>query len=138
MKIEKESKFVLDTFALIAFFNKEHGGNKIEKILIESEKGRCQVYFNEVNLGEVYYRIWKDQQEEVAKQALNVCLNLPIKFVPVDRDFILSAAELKAKYKISYADAFCLETAKRNKCPVVTGDPEFLKVRGIKTIWLSK
>ncbi len=136
MKTEKLEECVFDTFALIAFFQKEVGGEKIKEALLKAKKRECRIYLNEINLGEVYYRIWKDQGEEIARQTLNLCGSLPIIFVPIDREFILKAAELKAKYKISYADAFCLETARRENCPVITGDPEFTRIPGIKITWL--
>lgn len=134
MKLKKEDRFVFDAFAVIAFLLKEEGSLKVEKILRGAEKGKTKVYFNEINLGEVYYRVWKDKGEEAGKEALSYCLSLPLFFVPVDRDFILKTSEIKARNKVSYADAFCIETAKRFKCPVVTADPEFLKIEGLRTI----
>ncbi|MCZ6676039.1 MAG: PIN domain-containing protein [Candidatus Poribacteria bacterium] len=41
---------------------------------------------------------------------------------------------MKAKYPISYADAFAVATAIKEDIPVVTGDPEFQRVEGIVTV----
>lgn len=138
MKIEKGSEFVFDTFALIAFLQKEPGGKKVEKILSRAEEEKCTIYLNEINLGEVYYRTWKDKGEEIAKKALSLCLTLPIFFISANRDFILKAAEIKAKHKVSYADAFCVETARQKQCPIMTGDPEFLEIPDVKIVWINK
>ncbi len=43
-------------------------------------------------------------------------------------DLVTAAAELKARGGLSYADAFCLATAKRLKAPLWTGDPEIFGI----------
>ncbi len=41
------------------------------------------------------------------------------------------ASVIKAKYPVSYADAFCIELAKDMNLPIITGDPEFERVKNI-------
>ena len=41
---------------------------------------------------------------------------------------MVAAAHFKARYAISYADAFAVATAQEHNCPLVTGDLEFLAV----------
>jgi predicted nucleic acid-binding protein len=69
-----------------------------------------------------------------------------IKSVPVNlidyisEELFLSAATIKAKYPISYADSFAAAVAMINKCPLLTGDSEFkvLEKHRIITIeWLT-
>jgi predicted nucleic acid-binding protein len=51
---------------------------------------------------------------------------------------VLEAARLKAKYAISYADAFAAATAKRIDGRVVTGDPEFKAIESeVAVHWLT-
>lgn len=48
----------------------------------------------------------------------------------------MTAAELKARFPIAYADAFAAATGKHLDVPVVTGDPEFRRVEGEgKLLW---
>ncbi len=42
----------------------------------------------------------------------------------------MAATELQAAYPISYADAFAVATARAERAPLVTGDPEILACRG--------
>lgn len=133
-----KDKFVLDTFALFVFFSKEHGYNKVERILKKAKNKKAVVFLNEINLGELYYKTWKETGETAAKEVLNLALNLPISFVSVDKDFILKATEIKAANRVSYADAFCLATARLKGCPVITGDPELAKAKVVKMIWIGK
>jgi len=56
----------------------------------------------------------------------------------MDRTLILDAAHLKAKYPISYADAFVVALASREGAVILTGNPEFETVRDIVRIeWLG-
>ena len=49
----------------------------------------------------------------------------------------MAAAELKAAYAISYADAFVAATGMREQAPVITGDSDFNKVsRLVKIEWI--
>jgi predicted nucleic acid-binding protein len=51
---------------------------------------------------------------------------LPIDLVSVSDGMVLQAARLKITHTISYADAFAASLAMELKCPLVTGDMEFL------------
>lgn len=138
MRTKNGKDLAFDSFALISYLADEAGADKIEALLEAAQKKEINIFVNEINIGEVFYILWKKRGENAAREALNLCFGLPLNFISPNRNFILAAAELKAKYKISYADAFCLETARRENCSVITGDPEFIKIPGIKIIWLSR
>jgi predicted nucleic acid-binding protein len=62
----------------------------------------------------------------------------PIEFHPADRRLADLAADFKARYKISLADAFAAALAKDRKTELVTGDPEFKPLeKEIKIGWLA-
>jgi uncharacterized protein len=51
----------------------------------------------------------------------------------------LAAAWLKAKYPISYADAFAASLAQEVGASLVTGDPEFKTIKqNHSLVWLNK
>jgi len=61
-----------------------------------------------------------------------------IEFHPADRRLADLAADFKARYKISLADAFAAALAKERKSELVTGDPEFKALeKEIKIHWLG-
>src|SRR3990172_4879345 len=127
----------LDTHAILTFLYKETDGVIVKQYLEAADKKKTLLLLCEVNLGEVYYRTWKDNSRDYAEISLVSIRELPITLIPVDQQFILAAATWKAKYAISYADAFAVETALRNKCPILTGDPEFDVVKEIEIIRLG-
>ena len=51
---------------------------------------------------------------------------------------VMGVAKIKARYPISYADAFVVAKAVQSGAIVVTGDPEYKVVsRLIKTLWVK-
>lgn len=129
--------FVLDSFALIAFFEKEEGYETVEKLLDEARKGQGQLYLSLINWGEVYYSISKARGEQKAEQVLEFIEQLPIKILEVDRNLIYHASRIKSRWALSYADCFAAALARQQDCAVLTGDPEFKKLQGeVKVSWL--
>ena len=138
-KLKKKSKpsFVFDTYVLLALLYKETPYQSVVDYLTQAAAHEITLLFNEINVGELYYRVWKDQGKEMAEKALLIISQLPLTYVAIDRAFILAAATWKAQYPISYADAFAAQTAYMFKCPLITNDPEFDAVSGIKIIKLG-
>ena len=57
--------------------------------------------------------------------------------LPVPNDLIFQAAELKARFAMSYADTFAVASAMEHNATLVTGDPEFRQVEQlIKILWI--
>jgi ribonuclease VapC len=59
---------------------------------------------------------------------LSQFLSLPIRQIPVGFDLVIEAAHIKARYPLSYADAFAVAAALRNNAAIITGDSEFKAV----------
>lgn len=128
---------LLDSFAMLAFLNKERGFEKVRSLLRAAETTSEPLLMNEINIGEVYYVTAKDRSVERAEEFLHRLETLPIQ--PVSNSFadVLEAARIKARFPISYADAFVVATAVRMNAAIVTGDPEFQSVPPLVTIvWL--
>ena len=128
---------LLDSFAMLAFLNKERGFEKVRSLLRAAETSSEPLLMNEINIGEVYYVTAKDRSVDRAEDFLHRLETLPI--LPVSNFFadVLEAARIKARFPISYADAFVVATAVRMNAAIVTGDPEFQVVPHLVTIvWL--
>ena len=132
--------FVIDSYALIGYLENESFSNQIEEILEKAKKGHSRLYLHVIHLGEVYYITLREQGQDLADLAFSRIKAFPVNLVQhIDDKLLLMAATLKANYPISYADSFAAALAKINKCPLLTGDPEFkiLEKQGIITIeWL--
>jgi predicted nucleic acid-binding protein len=133
-------RFVLDSFAVIAFLRDEEGADKIEGILKEAERGKNKLYMHVINLGEVYYNVLKEEGENLANSVWAKVKNYPVEFIDDLTDgFMLSAARIKGKYPLSYADAFAAAVSIEKGALLITGDPDFKLLEGdgrIKALWI--
>jgi len=132
-----KKRSLLDSFALLAFLNKERGFEKVKSLLRAAEATGEPLLMNEINIGEVYYITAKDRSMEQAEEFLHRLETLPIQPVPNSFADVLEAAKIKARFPISYADAFAVATAIRMNAVIVTDDPEFRRVEPLVTVeWL--
>lgn len=121
--------FILDSYALLCLFDKKRKSEKdaVVNYLEDAEKGRIQLHISKMNEGEVFYKLYKYLGGPIAagfREDLKRGL-FPLHVVSVNDKRAEEASVIKAKYPVSYADAFCIELAKDMDLPVVTGDPQF-------------
>jgi ribonuclease VapC len=128
-------RWVLDSFALLAFLTREQGFEKVRRLLRAAAAE--PLLMNEINIGEVYYVTARGRSLEQATEVLRRIETLPIRAVSNSFDDVLEAARIKARLPIAYADAFAVATAIREDAVLVTGDPEFRSAAQLVRIdWL--
>jgi predicted nucleic acid-binding protein len=131
---------VLDSWALMAFFEDEPAAEQVEKLLAQAAADKHKLLLSVVNWGEIYYNTMREVSQEAAEQKAREIATLPIDIVGVAEDLTLArqAAIFKATHKMSYADCFAAALAKSKNAELVTGDPEFKSVEGdVKVSWLA-
>lgn len=119
------ASYVLDSFALLAFLQKESGSGRVNELLEKTRKKQATIFFSEISLGEVYYILIRALGLEEANVMLAHILALPMTIVPVIREGVLTAARYKARGAISYSDCFVVALAVAEHATIVTGDREF-------------
>jgi ribonuclease VapC len=131
---------VLDSWALIAFFEDEPAADDVEKLLQQATEGKQKLLMSVVNWGEVFYNTMRAVSQEAAEQKAQEIAALPIDVIGVSDDLTLAkeAAIFKAMHKMSYADCFAAALAKQKNAELVTGDREFKAVeKEIQIGWLK-
>lgn len=126
---------ILDSYALLCLFDRKRKQEKdaVMRYLEDADKGKVKLYLSKINEGEVFYKLYKYFGAEIAS-GFRADLKrgmFPLQVVPVNDKRIDEASVIKAKYPVSYADAFCIELAKDMNLPVVTGDPKFASVKDL-------
>jgi predicted nucleic acid-binding protein len=116
---------VLDSWAIIAFFENEPAAQHVEELLISSLERNNKLFICVVNLGEVWYSIARAYSPEAADTVVQQTLSLGVETVPVDWELALRAVRFKARGNIAYADCFAAALAIEREAELVTGDPEF-------------
>jgi len=136
--VSEEPGFVLDSYALLAYFNDEPGGRRVEQILRDAQRGTCGTWLSLINLGEVLYITERERSLQQAHVVLAALRQLPIGIVEADLEAVLAAAHIKATYRLSYADAFAAAAAQKLNARILTGDPEFESLAGLVQVeWLQ-
>jgi ribonuclease VapC len=129
--------FVLDSYALIAYFEDEPGAGDMEQILEQAEKGKAHLLISVVNWGEIYYSFYRSKGEEKAEESLLVIEQLPVEIIEIDRSLMYDAARLKAKHSIALGDCLAAALALNRDYSVVTGDRDFKKLQDqVKIEWI--
>ena len=128
---------VLDSYALMAFFEDESGADRVRELILKAEENKVNLLMSVVNLGEVWYSIARTNSPEVADQYIGEIRGMAIEIVDADWQLTRQAAAFKAKGNISYGDCFAAALAKFKKVELVTGDREFKPLDcEIKISWI--
>ena len=139
--MESPNSFVFDSYALIGYLENESFSDRIQHILTQAKNRGVPLYIHAIHIGEVYYITLREQGRNLADLAYSRIKALPIKMIDrIDEELFLTAAGLKAKYPISYADSFAAALAMIKNCPLLTGDPEFTSLEKQEIIsieWLT-
>ena len=128
---------VLDSYALMAFFEDEPGADTVRDLILKAEENKINLFMSVINLGEVWYSIARNNSPEIADQYIGEVSGMAIEIVEADWTLTRQAAVFKAGGNISYADCFTAALAKAKKAELITGDKEFKLLEGeIKISWL--
>lgn len=128
---------VLDSYALMAFFEDESGADLVRELIMKAEESKVNLLMSVVNLGEVWYSIARTNSLEVADQYIGEIRGMAIDIIDADWQLTRQAAAFKVSRNISYGDCFAGALAKLKKAELVTGDKEFKSLEGeIKISWI--
>lgn len=113
---------VLDAWALIAFLKGEPQASPVRDAWL-SEGAAVSV----VNLGEIFYLRLRSHGEPDATMRIDL-LRSELDVVPAAWPIVKDAGRIKAGGGLSYADAFCVATARSLGADLWTGDPEIIQL----------
>jgi len=114
-------RYLLDTSAILALMEDEDGADRVEEILHEGE-----VLLPFPVLLEAYYISLQERSEPVADERYALLRHLSATEIwSVDEPTLLTAARLKARFRVSFADALIAAFAVRSSAILVHKDPEF-------------
>jgi ribonuclease VapC len=128
---------VLDSWAVLAFFEDEPSGQKAADIIADAHEHGASLLMSAVNAGEIWYITARQTSEAQADHLIHEVRQLGIEIVAADWSMAREAAIVKSRVKISYADCFAFALAKLHQAELVTGDPEFKQLeRQVKIRWI--
>jgi len=131
-------KLVLDSWILLAWLKKQEPGAAFMADLWEKAFRReVKLAANMVNLGEVFYLTAKVKDLLTADKVVENLRARPLEILSVPDSLVWEAARIKARFPVSYADAFAAATAAASGCPLVTGDPEMRSIESAGLVTLA-
>jgi len=130
--------YVFDAGALLAFLQDKPGSAKVDEVLKEARRVRAKILMSAVNYGEVYGLILREFGREQAVAAVHAVRPLPVELVDVTPQRACHAADIKARYKLHYADSFAAALAIEHKATLLTSDSDFRKLgHDFPVVWLK-
>jgi ribonuclease VapC len=127
--------FVLDSSAIIRYYDDEAGADRVEAIFDTCARGFGEMCISALQWGEIAgvmrKRLGALEQERVLQRLLEVDLRI----VPVSAERAVRAAGLRIDRKLPYADAFALDLAMDSPDHMlVTADYDFKAVADLARI----
>ena len=139
MRPANSEAVVLDSWAVLAYFEKEPAGPQVAEILAGAQEKGLRLIMSVVNAGEVWYIAARRTSEAEADFYISRLKEMGTEFVDADWSLARQAARLKSKYRLSLADCFAAALARREGAQVATGDKEFRQVgREVRVRWLGQ
>lgn len=124
---------------MLAWLQDEPTADRVEAILFASD---ARLALSSINAGEVYYKLARRRGSEEAEAFWRAASSgrLPLRLHGATDARVRRAAALKARFLVSYADAFAMGLAIELGQPLVTGDPEIRAAAedaGVRLEWLG-
>jgi len=131
-------RYILDSYAMIAYFEDEPGADRVALVLKQLIKGKAKGFMSVVNWGEVYYNATREQGISEAEKVILQIDKFPIQVVDVYKQLAYEAAKLKGEFRIAYADCFAVALSLKLDAAIVTGHPDFKKLlRRVSIQWVN-
>lgn len=118
-------RFVLDTSALLTLRNDEPGAERVAEVLGLALEGKAKCFACFISLMEILHRVWRDEGQAAGQLAYQQCLALPMEWISNSQPLLLKAADYKAHFPLSMADAWIAACASENGAVLLHKDPEF-------------
>ncbi len=115
-------RYLLDTMALLAYFNNEEGADFVEEIL-NNNNG---LYISSITLTEIYYIYTRRVDEETAEKRIDQ-LKYNLDVVVIGEDESIKAGVHKVN-NVPIADALIAACAESVDATIVTADEHFDKL----------
>ncbi len=135
--------FVVDSWPVLEWlYRNEPARTLFRQRLEEASRGEIRLLISRINYGEIVYNFAGKQRRGELPADMDINIDdLPWEVVSVDDALMDEAAELKSLYAVSYADCFAAALARRYQAPLITGDPDFLKLQSVGVLsvdWVGR
>lgn len=128
---EATNSYVFDTSAWLTLIEDEAGADIVQGLLEKARAGEVIVLVSFMSFMEMYYITLQERDVNEAQERVRLMAALPILRVESTKALGILAAELKAAYRLSVADAWIAALARERDATLVHKDPEFEQVETV-------
>lgn len=82
---------MLDSFAILAYFQAENGGERVLELLNNAREDKVELVMSLINVGEVVYLTGRNRGRKIAEALLKDLRDLPITFFEASEERILAS-----------------------------------------------
>ena len=108
--------------------------NASTQALKENLQSTGEKIISAITIHELHRLNLKKLDKETAKLR-SIFIKNEFKIIDIDYEIAIAGAELSNRYKLPLADSVIAATALREECPVVSDDPHFKGIQGLKITW---
>jgi len=125
---ENNTTYDLDTSAWLTLIEDEAGADVVQDLLESVNSGNVEILVSFMSFMEVFYITFQEREIEEAETRLRMMASLPITRVESTVSLSIAAGKLKAKHRMSVADAWIAALAQERSAILVHKDPEFERI----------
>lgn len=138
---KKEPVYIDANCFIYSSVNKEYIGLKAKELLEQVKSGEYgKAYTSTLTIDEFLWRVQKEVGKELAAEGTSIFFNLQnLELININSFVISQAIEIYKKEKLDPRDAIHLAAMKsKNIKIIISSDPDFNKIKGIKRIDFAK
>jgi len=122
---------VLDTSAWLTLIEDETGADTVQALLEQAQVGEVVLLTSFMSYMEVYYITLQERDVDEARERIDLMAALPVQRIESSRAIAVISAEMKARYRLSVADAWIAALAQSYEAVLLHKDPEFEQIAGV-------
>lgn len=128
---------VLDSYAMLTFFEGENGADKVRELLLKSEQKKVKLVISAIALGDVWHSIAGTLSDKKADDILNEITGMAIEVADTSWTQVRTAAEFRNR-GVPYAESYSAALAKIRRGELVTNNLGFKLIENeIKINWIT-
>ena len=124
-------RYVLDTSAILATWQREEGSDDVKDLLNKAARGEVEILLSFMTFFEAYYVTKREEGESKALEIYYWLYTLAAEPVNLEEDVLIKAGDVKVNYKVSAIDAWILATALFKGAALIHKDTEFDPIKDL-------
>ncbi len=125
-------RVLIDSWAWIEYFLGSSSGRQVHEAIVSKD---FEIFTSVINQFEVFVKLVKLKDTKYAREALDF-MQTSSSVEQLSREVVERAGHFKISEGLAMADSIVAATAEKHKATILTGDPDFKNLKGVKVEFL--